>query len=373
MNRFTLHIFVFSVLLFSFRTKTKADIYKVTIRVNVYDQSEFTGYNFVTEFASLVYGELQDGNIVMYDTYLKENLLDFKAINALEKSSGTTFLHVQNLFIYEYWKVGKYKTKIHPVGFVFTTRSKEDQDVSYGYLDYSDIKQIMERKLKTNVNGPMNISFNDALLAKKYHFDLIQVNNEMITNGERSEFIMQSAFKGKYQPNISIDTRRLVLYKVTDQCKQGEKQPLETLLLNQISRFLRNDTTLILTYCDSLKKNPELFKNFRVNEILIAEIIDHNRKFIRSEPLSIILNFNGIYFDPISFDTFKRWPILVNFRSASDIIKEKSFDYTIFRINSQELKPDDSPYYISAIKTLKWNELSILVREMKGKAAVNRN
>ncbi|OFY64925.1 MAG: hypothetical protein A3H98_04260 [Bacteroidetes bacterium RIFCSPLOWO2_02_FULL_36_8] len=342
-----------------------ATVYKVTVWLNAFDQNEKTGYNFVTEFAGLVYSELTKGHLILWDTYKRENRLDAAAVSSLEKSSGVSFLHIQNLYIYEYWNVKRSKTKIQPYGFVFTTRGKGDKEVSFGFLEYKDIKKYLNSYMQTNANGPMSISFLQALNVKEYTFNLIQVNNEKITDKSRSDFILQSAFAGKYKPKVEIDARKLILYKIVDDYQPGQKQSTKTLLLSQISRYFKEDPNLIFSYADTFRLNQVLLNNFKINELIVAEILDHNRQYLINEPVSIIFNSGGYYSSPISFEIFKKLPITVNLRDASEILKEKSFDFTLFRINSQEIKPEESSFYISALKTFHWNELTTLVYKMK--------
>src|SRR6187551_874104 len=114
----------------------------VLLRLTSAAQTDTTGCNFVTELSSLVYREVMAGRTKLWDSPEKELRIAPASLQAICEGSRVQMGadSGQLIYIYEYWEEQKEEIKSRTLGFLFSSRSPNGKEISFGYVEYSDIE-----------------------------------------------------------------------------------------------------------------------------------------------------------------------------------------------------------------------------------------
>ena len=65
----------------------------------------------------------------------------------IEKNSEISFIAQETIFMYETWDNNRKEIITQTLGFSFAHRSSTEDEVSFGYVDYNDLKELFLKKL----------------------------------------------------------------------------------------------------------------------------------------------------------------------------------------------------------------------------------
>ena len=99
-----------------------------------------------------------------------------------------------------------------------------------------------------------------------------------------------------------------------------------------------------------------------VTSIIVNETWTRENGMITSEPENIIFYVNRKPLKALSLKEFINLGIIVDFKSAYDVLKEKEFSFRIQNINGSDIPPEKANSYFSALKKYKWNALTEYVK-----------
>ena len=131
--------------------------FPVLLRATSSEQNDSTGCNFVKEVVRVVYETVISGKAKMWDSPDKEIQIMPASLQQIEKSSETSFLEQDIIFIYEFWTNTNRDLKSTTKGFLFSNKSKTGEEVAYGYVDFAELQEpFMRSRITVNANGNFN-------------------------------------------------------------------------------------------------------------------------------------------------------------------------------------------------------------------------
>lgn len=339
----------------------------VLLRLPRSEQPDTMGCNFVQEVTSLVYGLVINGRVKLWDSPAKEIQITGSTLLNLEKSSQTKFIDQEIIFIYENWEKTKTNILSVPLGFTFLNYNSRNEEVSYGYVDFNDMKEIfMRTKINTNANGYYEISYGTYLYKKLFNYNIVQFNGKAITTGGESKDIKQK-FIGKLEFNSSITlpaiSERFITFVVDDFKSSSDPKNLNSIeLLRKVGVWLSFNEEVFFNLGGDKILNYIQKNSIKVTRIGVNEIWKKSRNEIISETKTITIYVNDSALNPLSFDEFINWGIQINDKSSYEIFKDKDFSFVITDINSQKIARKDSYLYYKGLMTYDWGKLTEFVK-----------
>jgi hypothetical protein len=99
-----------------------------------------------------------------------------------------------------------------------------------------------------------------------------------------------------------------------------------------------------------------------VTRIEITEIWEKKNGVIHYTPYAIRIFANNKPLNTISFTEMSSWQLMINFKTFEDILQEKSFAYSIYKINNELIPYTESSLYLKALLEYKWTQVSMYVK-----------
>lgn len=159
------------------------------ISLDLRKQHDTIGYNLVRSIPVLLNEGVHNGNIILWDSPLKEKNISGKFLKQLELANKTQFVEQQFLFIHELWSSTKQGTNVEIIGFSFIGINGVDSSrFNYGYIEMKSIETLLQSsKIPVNINGVFGTTYYDALQQKSYPFTLLQLGNRYYTDADLAE------------------------------------------------------------------------------------------------------------------------------------------------------------------------------------------
>lgn len=334
------------------------------IHLNKLEQEDTNGFNLVEYLPSLIYKSIHEGSLKLWDSPKKQIVISPEALKDIERSNGVSFQRAEHLFINELWTGTRRKTEFVIIGFSFLAESSKGK-ISFGYVDITEAMQILGSNfIPCNVNGPAQLTYLDALYSRRYQFNLLQFGSKDFTvEPSQSITIKRDAFYSKKKVNglFKIPNTKMVTY-VMDKNVGLEGDP-GTATIIAIEKYLNENKEVLFNiggnkYFDYQNR---LF-DVTITRIEIAEIWTKKGTSITYSPFQIIIYANNKPLNVLTFEDIAKWQLLINFKTLEDILMEKSFQYTLYKINKDLIYSGDSQIYLKALREYKWSQVSNYVK-----------
>lgn len=330
----------------------------VTINLNKSLQPDSIGYNLPQELPRILYSKIMDGSLTLWDSPLKEISISADALKGIEQSSGTSFSSIDNLFIHEIWELSKRYLDTRTIGFTFINKN-EKGSVSYGYIDYKDVMVLLDKNnIPCNANGFLNTTFREAIQNKQFNFSIVQFGSDDFKSNPSQAFeIKNQLFSNPhvklYNGPKDITRYKSITYEIYKEGNQNNEAVFSSLsgyFKDNLEQFynLGGDQTIPF-----FKKDPEL--NF--TKIRVTELYKLDKGIVTSEITTIQLFINGRYLPTSNIESMRQIDVTVKFKPLETFISEKSYDFSISSINSEEVKNLDNSAIIAKLKDGQWNRL----------------
>lgn len=328
------------------------------------NQSDTNGFNLVEELPKLLYKQIIDGKITLWDSPKKQVAISPNALRNIENSNNASFSNVESLFINELWTSNRRKTDFFIAGFSFLAETDKGR-VSFGYIDALEaIKILANNTISTNVNGPAELSFINALYSRKYDFALIQFGNtDFSKNIALAQKIKNDAFysKKKVSGLYQLPTSKMLSYVVDKNL--ADKNDAGIALIKGLENFLNTNKEIFFEIGGSKYYDFQTFKNeLSITRIEIVEEWRKNENVYSYLPKSIKIYTNNKPLNTLTFEEIEKWNLLIQFKSIYDILAEKNYLFSIFKFNNTLIPPDESALYLKALKEYKWTQVSNYVK-----------
>ncbi|HKR05941.1 MAG TPA: hypothetical protein VJY62_14995 [Bacteroidia bacterium] len=343
------------------------DIVPVLLRVPKADQHDTLGCNFVEEVTRLVYQEIIAGNVKLWDAPGKEIQITGPTLVQLEKSSDTKFTEQEIFFIYEKWQKTKTGINTNTIGFTFLNKNVRAEDVSYGFVDFSDLKELFAKnKINTNANGIYTINYATYLYKKLFSFNIVQFEGKTITSGGESQNI-KADFIGNLEFNPAVNIPAVpdknIIYLIENNKNTEDSKALNSReLIKQVENYLAVNEEIFYNlggdkFADYIGQNK-----IRVTKIEVNEIWKKSTDGIYYLPKTVKIFVNDSSLNTISFNEFGDFHLDINSKSTLQLFSEKDYSFVITQINSQKISRKESYLYFKALMTYDWGKLTEFVK-----------
>lgn len=358
---------IITLFISSFASGVVAQQVPVILRVAAADQHDTLGYNIVENISSEVYSLIINQQVKLWDGLDKEIHINASSLKQIEKSSNTSFLKQEVIFIYENWEKTKAGVNSQTIGFKFAGKNEKGEEVSYGFVDFADVRNhFMKTRMKVNANGNYETTLAYALLKKNFVFNLLQFGNRTITAGGVSrEIINDFVGKSSFNPSVSPqDSREKKIEYVIEFSKtaQSNKAIAANQLLASIEAFLQNNEEVFFNLGGDRIINHIKKGNIKVTKLEVTEFWKKFRGQINIETKYLTIFVNDSALQRMDFDDFLMLGIQLGDKSMYETFKEKEFAYTIRSVNDAGIPRKDAHLYLKALETYDWSKLTEFVK-----------
>ncbi len=326
------------------------------------EQSDTSGCNFVEQVTALVYKEITENRVKLWDSPEKEIQITGSTLKEIERNSNVSFLNQETIFMYETWENTRKEIISKTLGFSFVHRSSTGDEVTFGYVDYNDLTELfLKNRINTNASGIYSATFTTYVLNKNFVFNIVQFAGKSIKTTSDSEdlkktFIRNLPFNqsllGYYPPDKYVSYIIDTYTEGTDEKSMNSKgfvKAIEEYFANNQEVFFNMGGDLIASH---LQKNKLKVTRVEVNEIWRK--VNGEMSF---EPKSMKIFVNDSSLTELNPRTMDDLEVMYQEQSITAFLKTKKFNFIISKINSQVIKRKDAYMYYKGLMTAEWNRV----------------
>ena len=335
------------VILFFYIDIAKADNISSNVMLNIERKSQENseGYNVMDELCTQVYRAVLNGEIPLYEDNSKKYKIKVSSLLNFERKTHYSFSSTNEIWLYEQWnKESNGKTKIETKGMAFI-RTNPNRDVLFGYVDINEAEKVLKRYVpQCNAFGYCNLNLLQIVKDKKFRYSVVMIDGKEVHSESRSE-----SYKNKFietATSISADSTSR-LKEVTYGINFNEKSNLidANTFIKSVEKYLRENPQILLNSGASNLLNyldEKELENISVSRITITELWGISKSEFYYLPQNFTVTLNGlITLNPIPFKELYNWNLDVTFEFINKLINDKYFNYSITKINNQQIKEED--------------------------------
>jgi hypothetical protein len=342
----------------------------VLLRLTSAAQTDTTGCNFVTEFATLAYNEVISGRTKLWDGPAKEIAIAPASLQAICTSSGVVMGADtgQLLYVYEFWEEERDNIKTRTQGFLFSARDRSGREISFGYIDYTDIETAcLRHQIRTNVNGDYGSTAASYVISKNYNFNLSQLAGQVITGVEESSEILSAYRRGRgfniQSGNVIPVQRKLIHLEITSDPEDVSGEALlSRQFIVQLDSFLHANTEFL--YNNTADSLHALFqgKAWKVSRVQLTEIWRKDQSGVSTSLVGMSLYISGKPLEEIPYRNLAGLDFTIYTQPFITWLSAHDYSYQILSINDQAVGRADAVLYAKGLKNAAWNRLSDYVK-----------
>jgi hypothetical protein len=341
-------------------SKAGFDYTPVLIHLNSAHQNDSIGFNLIDALPQIIYKRLLSGELSLWDSPKKETRIGLESLQAIEQSTGTSFLEIQDLFINEMWRHYKHQFEFNIIGFTFINSSSSGQKVVYGFVDVQEIKEMLQTLIiPTNANGPNNLTFWDALYSKNYPFNIVQFGKENFEKNPHRSLEMKKTYfvNTKFNTNqIKLPLSKEISYFILATSFNRQNKLLFDELngyfnLNK-QDFFNIGGSEIVSYLDKSKV-------ISISKITVEAIITKTNGYNERKIKQVVFYSDGKALSPLTGDQINSLSMLIDFKSLKEFLEGQSYQFTLTKINHQLVPGGYSGQYIEALNGNNWNKITM--------------
>ena len=327
------------------------------------EQEDTFGFNLVEHLPSLIYKGILDGKITLWDSPKKQIAISPEALKNIESSNSVSFARTGNLFLNELWTSSPRKTEFVVVGISFLSESPKGK-ISFGFVEILQALPLLSQNIPCNVNGPGQLSYIDAIYSRRYNFNLLQFGARDFSSNPSSSFtIKKDAFYSKkkviglYKPKNT----KMVTFVIEKNLSQTEDPGTNCLI--SIEKFLNENKEILFNIGgDKYFDFQNRLLDITITRIEVTEIWEKKGNQIVYTPYSVKIFANNKPLNIISIEDISKWQLLINFKTLEDVLLEKAFNFSIYKINRDLIPYNESAIYLKALRDYKWTQVSNYVK-----------
>jgi hypothetical protein len=358
--------FIFLMMLLSQGIASATDI-PVLLRLSSSDQVDTNGCNFVEQLTLIVYNEIVAGRVKLWDSPSKEIQITGTTLQELEKNSDTQFIKQEIIYIYELWQSTHRGLTSTTLGFNFSNKNKNGEDVAYGFVEYASLKDLFLRtRISTNANGDYSATYAAYVNNKTYNYNIIQYNGKVIKDAVESNRIKNEVI-GDQKFNTATfvfnDPDRFISYIVeSNSTIKDEKTQNSIALINAVENYLSENQEVFYNFGGDRILSYFQKNNLKVSKLELNEIWKKDNDSIITETKSMTIYVNDSSLAPMNAKEMNKLDLSVNKINLADFIKEKHFNFVITQINAQKIARKDAFLYYKGLMSGNWRRLTEYVR-----------
>jgi hypothetical protein len=351
------------VMLLTIPMLLKAQDKKVMLYASRTAQADSGSDNIVRAISNILYGSIKSGKVTLWDSPKKMMKITPTALASIERSSQTNFQETGMLFVYENWKLRKKEAEIEILGFSFTNRNGKGEDISYGYVDYAEVAELMRvSRIPSGISGYHDISPEQRLKYNEYRYNIVQYDGESV-NSEASARIQAEVFTDRrIKADIAApEKEKLIVYTIeySDKLADDVSGKNSKLLFNAIETFLTDNREIFFNAGGDKAMSHVGKKNITVSQVEVTELWKKSTEGFSSRPSSLRIFVDGKPVGPFSIHEVNSWQLPVGLVSMEDCIKDKKFHFIISRVNDQEIKRYEAIRTQKALLNQEWSQLNL--------------
>lgn len=342
-----------------------ADI-PVLLRLVRSEQADTNGCNFVAEITAIVYKEIVDGKIKLWDSPAKEIQITGITLQELEKNTNTKFVNQDVIFIYELWQNNRKMLTSETLGFNFSNKSSNGEDVAYGFVEYAAVKDLFLRtKIHTNANGDYSATYASYVNNKTYNYNIIQFNGKVIreaseSNKIKKEFIGDAAFN--LMTFVSGDPDRYIQYIVEPNSELKDPRGLNSnRLVKEIENYLTTNQEVFYNFGGDRILSYFQKNQLKVTRLEFTEIWKKINDTLVTEPKTMTIFVNDSALMPMNSYEINKLDLKIDEMNFGVFIRQKKFNLIISQINSQKIPRKDAFLYYKGLMNSEWKRLTAYV------------
>jgi len=353
-----------TVLLFCLMMVSKSfaafDYTPVLVHLSKAGQHDSLGFNLVEKIPALMYKKIMSGDITLWDGPQKQFKIAPDALEAIERSTLTKMIDCKDLFLNEIWRQERKEFEFNIIGFTFINESIQGQKVLYGFVDASELNEMLKSVvIETNANGPANLTYWDALYSKAYPFNIVQFGkNNFQQNMAESLQLQNDLFRN---PKIASNAFKITNNKEIELVIQPGFQQ-NKVLMEALNQYLNANKEIFYNLGGNEALNYlNLKAKIQVSSISIIEIRTKRNGLEETFFTQVAIFVEGKPLKPLSEAQMDGLGITVELRSLKEYLSLHSYQYTLSRINHQEIYFHESSKYQQGLKESPWNQLTPLL------------
>ncbi len=349
-------------------SNTYADGIPVVLVAKSSEQVDTTGCDIVKEITRIIYQELSENRLRIWDSQQKEIAFSIATIQSLEKSAGIRFMDQETMYIYERWTQMKREVNTSTIGFYFAHKDKKGNETVFGYVEYVDLQPVFAKtKIQSNASGNYSTTFETLLKSKNFNYQILQLGNKVMKTANEAQenrlsFIGNRIFNestlGYYPPDKSIT------YFI-DHITGGEDgASLNGVRITKLLEeyFIRNMEVYYNMGGDRITSHLNRNK-IKVTKVVVNEIWRKVGSEILYEPRNVTVFVNDSALNEINGRNIGEFEFRYGEYDLFGFIRTREFNYVITKINSEEVELKDSYLFQKGLLTVEWNRLNQYVND----------
>ena len=322
---------------------SKYEIEPVLLHLASVDQPDSIGFNLVSSIHKLIYPLIQNGDIALWKTSKKKELVNKSQFLKIEESYDTRFVNSNDLFIHEYWQLIGKEFDFLVLGFSFVGKTSIGEPVSYGFVDAADVIGILKSiKIPTTHQGPSNMSYWNAIHSKQFNFNVVQFgNNDFKSNPELSVLLKnQACYSRSINRNFYVPEKsRRVIYKIISPNINSNLENKK--IYTETESGINDNKQVILNITKKSVEPQDIIKPWSINSIRVIEKWSNYKNIPLQELEYLLLEINGKNYK-LNKQEIEEVGLSINLQGISEYLSEKNFDFIIEKVNSESIPPQKS-------------------------------
>lgn len=335
------------------------DATPVLLHASSAKQADSIGFNLVRGLSEFLYPRILTGDIPLWENSEKRLIVGPQQMLKMEKNAKSPFVSGSDLFIHEYWQLFKRNFDFTVQGFSFTGTAKDGKTINYGYIDGPDVISLLDSEnIPTNINGPANLTFWDALHSNTFGFNLVQFGEENFKNNPRLSPALQ--YQALYSPKVfrefyTLENTKAISYKVLSPRINSNKENLA--FYQAIEKYVNNNKQTILNAGGDEYFSHIFLKPWKIENITVKESWGKykNIPLQNLEEIELFIDQHAI---SLTSDQLVEMAVQVNLQGLEEYLSEKRFDFLLEQVNDQEIQPQKSEELYKALLSKPWNKVS---------------
>ena len=340
-----------------------AEDIRVLVRIGSSAEAKASKITFAQELSKLVYREIMNGNVTLWDSREKGLQITPVTLRGIENTTETKFEEQEYVFSYELWSRNRKMLTSKIYGFTFSSKTEEGEEVSYGYVDYDDLSQVfMTSRVPTNVDGDFNTTFATAFYRKLFDYSIFQFGNQIVNGWVESERLKHQFKDGReFNDHIGeyVSREKMVSY-VVDGISQfdDEKSRNSELFLSSVENFLNSNREVFFNLGGDKMINYIEKEKIEVSKIQINELWVKKNNFVIFKPKSMIIYVGDEKLNRIPLTDMRKLKLDIGATDLVTFLKTKNFNFSINQINAEPVEQKVAYIYYKALLNSEWTTIS---------------
>jgi hypothetical protein len=133
--------------------------------------------------------------------------------------------------------------------------------------------------------------------------------------------------------------------------------------LKSIEKFLNENKEILFNIGgDKYFDFHNRLLDITITRIEVTEVWEKRGNQIVYKPFSVKIFANNKPMNTLSFEEVAKWQLLINFKTLEDVLLEKGFNFSIYKINKDLIPYNESVIYLKALREYKWTQVSNYVK-----------